>query len=191
MADIYTARDFTHLLGIPGLSDTLLTNHFALYEGYVKNTNTLIALLETKELGTPEYAELKRRFGWEWNGMRLHELYFDNLTKEAQPLAEGVLREKIEKTYGSVENWQKGFVGVGTMRGIGWVVLYHDRQSDQLFTTWVNEHDGGHLSGATPLLIMDVFEHAYVTDYGLKRAEYIDTFLKAIDWAVVEKRLTV
>ena len=96
MSDIYTAKEYTHLLGLPGFSDTLLTNHFTLYQGYVKNTNALVNLLEVKELGTLEYAELTRRFGWEWNGMRLHELYFENLDKEAGVLGDGTLKEKIE-----------------------------------------------------------------------------------------------
>lgn len=189
MSDIYTAKDFKHLLGLAGFSDTLLTNHFALYEGYVKNTNVLINLLETKESGTPEYSELRRRFGWEWNGMRLHELYFENMTKEFTALGSGPLKEKIEKRYGSFEVWEKSFISVGMMRGIGWVVLYQDVASGELFTTWINEHDGGHLAGCIPLLIMDAFEHAYITDYGIKRADYITAFMQSVNWSVVEKRL--
>ena len=77
----YEPKNFDHLLGTQGFSDTLLKNHFTLYQGYVTNTNKLIELLDTKEKGTPEYSELKRRLGWEWNGMRLHELYFENLMK--------------------------------------------------------------------------------------------------------------
>lgn len=189
MSDIYTAKDFKNLLGLPGLSDTLLTNHFTLYEGYVKNTNTLSGLLETKEIGTPEYSELQRRFGWEWNGMRLHELYFENMTKESQELASDSLKEKIETAYGNFENWKKNFVGVGAMRGIGWVILYQDRVTGRLFNAWINEHDTGHLAGATPLLVMDVFEHAYMTDYGIKKADYIETFFRSINWNVVTNRL--
>lgn len=189
MSDIYKIKDFKHLLGLPGMSDALLTNHFALYEGYVKNTNTLIDLLSTKEVGTPEYSELKRRFGWEWNGMRLHELYFGNLTKESTPLSDGSLKESIEKIFGSIENWQKNFLGIGAMRGIGWVILAQDIETGGLFNIWVNEHDGGHLAGAKPLLVMDVFEHAFMLDYGIKRADYLSAFMNAIDWQSVESRL--
>jgi Fe-Mn family superoxide dismutase len=188
MSDIYTAKNFKHLLGLPGFSDAMLTNHFALYEGYVKNTNLLISLLETKEPGTPDFSEIQRRFGWEWNGMRLHELYFENMAQDPAELQSGILKEKIEKVYGSVEHWKKGFTSIAAMRGIGWVILYQDTVSGELFTTWINEHDGGHLSGCVPLLVMDVFEHAYITDYGIKRADYIQSFLKVIDWSVVEKR---
>ena len=186
----YEPQDFGHLLGIPGLSDALLNNHFTLYQGYVTNTNKLIDLLGTKEMGTPEYSELQRRFGWEWNGMRLHELYFSNISKTASPLTDGLLKEKVIAIYGSLEKWQKSFEAVGMMRGIGWVVLTYDRQQDALLNVWINEHDLGHLAGTEPLLIMDVFEHAFMLDYGIKRADYIATFMNAIDWTVVESRFT-
>ena len=185
---MFTPKDFSHLIGLNGFSDNLLKNHFALYEGYVKNTNTLLELLDTKEIGTPEHSELQRRFGWEWNGMRLHERYFENMTQGGKAITDGGLKEKLVATYGSIENWKKNFVGVGSMRGIGWVVLAHDQERGDVFNIWVNEHDGGHLVGTVPLLVMDVFEHAFVLDYGLKRVEYIEQFFQSIDWNVVEKR---
>lgn len=187
---MYTAQTFDHLLGTPGFNDTLLKNHFTLYQGYVTNTNKLMELLDTKELGTPEYAELQRRFGWEWNGMRMHELYFGNMKNGGTAMTNGALKSALEKAYGSVENWKKNFVGVGTMRGIGWVVLALDDRNGEMFNVWINEHDAGHLVGATPILIMDVFEHAFMIDYGLKRADYIEAFFKAIDWQAVENRFS-
>jgi Fe-Mn family superoxide dismutase len=190
----YSAKNYSHLIGLAGFSDTLLTNHFTLYEGYVKNTNALSdklkALSEKDELATPEFAEFKRRFGWEWNGMRMHELYFGNMTNEPTALSDSPLKEKLIIGYGSVENWEKNFVATGAMRGIGWVVLAEDAETDKLYNVWVNEHDLGHLVGTTPLLVMDVFEHALMIDYGLKRADYIAAFMKVIDWSVVEKRFT-
>lgn len=189
---MYQPKKFEYLLGIPGLSDELLKNHFTLYEGYVAKTNALLEKLDSLESGTLEYSEMQRRFGWEWNGMRLHELYFENLTKRSiDPMvAQGFtsLREVIEKIYGSMEKWEKNFRNVGLMRGIGWAVLAYDPISKELFNVWINEHDGGHLAGATPLLVMDVFEHAYITDYSIKRAEYIEVFMKGIDWEVVGGR---
>lgn len=188
----YSAKNYSHLLGLAGFSETLLNNHFTLYEGYVKNTNSLSdklkMLSEKGELSTPEFAEFKRRFGWEWNGMRMHELYFGNMTKESASLSDGMLKEKLIAAYGSLENWEKNFVGTGSMRGIGWVVLAHDVETGKLYNVWVNEHDLGHLVGTTPLLVMDVFEHAFMIDYGLKRADYISAFMKAIDWNTVEAR---
>jgi superoxide dismutase, Fe-Mn family len=185
----YIAKDFSHVLGTSGMSDTLLTNHFTLYQGYVTNTNKLIDLLKIKEVGTPEYAELHRRFGWEWNGMRLHELYFGNIAKHSVPLSERTLKKMIDTVWGSVESWEKEFRGMAAIRGIGWVILCHDKKEGKLFNVWVNEHDCGHLAGLTPLLVMDVFEHAFMVDYGLKRADYINAFMSAVDWHSVEERL--
>lgn len=187
---MFTPKNFSHLIGLDGFSDNLLKNHFALYEGYVKNTNALLDLLNTKEIGTPEYSELKRRFGWEWNGMRLHELYFENMTKITANLPESPLKEKIISTYGSIDNWKKEFFGVGSMRGIGWVMLVQDTMSNEIFNIWVSEHDGGHLAGAAPILVMDVFEHAFFIDYGIKRADYIENFFRSIDWDTVGKRFS-
>ncbi|MCI0554180.1 MAG: Fe-Mn family superoxide dismutase [Anaerolineae bacterium] len=191
---MYTPQDFKHLLGLPGFSDALLSNHFTLYEGYVNNFNKLNDLLvkmeEAGNVGTPVDAELNRRFGWEWNGMRLHELYFGNMTKTPAVLNEtGALKKYFDKEWGSQEKWEKDFRTMGAARGIGWVILYHDTQADRLFNVWVNEHDVGHLAGCVPLLVMDVFEHAFMLDYGLKRADYIEAFFTAIDWSVAEKRL--
>lgn len=189
---MYTAKDFTSLIGTPGFSEALLKNHFTLYEGYVKNTNMLVETLRSGKHapGTPEFNELTRRFGWEWNGMRLHELYFGNMKNGGSALtAGGALEKQITEVWGSVENWKKDFVAVGGMRGIGWTVLVRDNDSKMLFNTWVNEHDVGHLAGTTPLLVMDVFEHAFMLDYGIKRADYIAAFMAAIDWSQAEKRL--
>lgn len=185
---MYTAKDFSSLLGLRGMSDALLNNHFTLYKGYVTNTNSLLELMKTKEAGTPEFAELHRRFGWEWNGMRLHELYFENIAKGGVGLSDRGLKTKIESTWGSVDAWQKEFIGLGTMRGIGWVILALDKSTGKLFNVWVNEHDVGILAGATPLLVMDVFEHAFMIDYELKRADYISVFMSSIDWHAVEER---
>lgn len=185
----YEIEKFDYLLSLPGFSDQLLKNHFTLYDGYVANTNKLLDLLGTKELESPEYAELQRRLGWEWNGMRLHELYFENLSPQPKLFPEdSELKKEIERTYGSLENWKKIFSSLGTMRGIGWVVLYYDKEFKELFNVWIGEHDSGHLAGAMPLLVMDVFEHAYMPDYQLKKADYVQAFLKAVDWEKVEER---
>ena len=190
---IYQIKDFSKLLGLKGFGDVLLNNHFTLYQGYITNTNKLVesleVLLKANKAATPEYAELKRRFGWEFNGMCLHEFYFENLTKDNFELEEkSVLAQKITEDFGSFEAWLKDFKATGLMRGIGWVILYLDPLDKKLFNTWINEHDTGHLAGAIPLLVMDVFEHAYMLDYGLKKSDYMETFLSHINWAIVEKR---
>lgn len=186
---MYEAKNFERLLGTDGFSDVLLRNHFTLYEGYVSNTNKVTEFLKTIEVGTPQWNELKRRLGWEWNGMRLHELYFGNMTKGKNALdKKGALVKKITDDFGSFEMWEKDFRATGALRGIGWAILARDNETKRLFNVWVNEHDVGHLAGASILLVMDVFEHAFMLDYGIKRADYINAFWKSIDWEVVSSR---
>ena len=188
----YTAKDYSSLIGTPGFSEALLKNHFTLYQGYVTNTNKVLdllgAMLAEGKTGAPEYAELKRRLGWEFDGMRLHEFYFENLG--AKPLdPKGTLAAKIAADFGSYENWEKDFKATGAMRGIGWTVLYQDPIGGRLINFWINEHDAAHPAGCVPLLVMDVFEHAFMLDYGLKRADYIAAFFASLNWRAVEGRL--
>lgn len=185
-------KNFESLLGNGVLSDELLKGHFGLYEGYVKNTNAEIqALSDTAKTGTYEYGELSRRFGWEWNGMRLHELYFGNLMQGGSELEkESELYKKIEESFGSYENWEKDFRAKASMRGIGWVILYLDKESGQLFNAWINEHDSGHLAGAEPILVLDVFEHAFMPA-GMKRPDYVDAFFKLICWHTASGRFNL
>jgi Fe-Mn family superoxide dismutase len=132
---------------------------------------------------------LKRRLGWEFNGMRLHEYYFENLGGKTPLNKDGKLGRKLAEDFGGYDAWEKDFKGTGTMRGIGWVVLYQDVTNGKLINFWINEHDVSHPAGCTPILIMDVFEHAFMIDYGLKRADYIESFFKNIEWSAAEARL--
>ena len=190
----YVAKDFGKLVGMDGFSETLLKNHFTLYQGYVTNTNKLSDLLggmlAEGKTAAPEYAELKRRFGWEWNGMRLHELYFGNLGGKGALDPASPLGKSVAAEFGSVGKWEADFRAAGAMRGIGWVVLYQDKEGGRLFNQWVNEHDVGNPTGATPIFVMDVFEHAFMVDYGLKRADYIAAFFKNVNWKAAEARLS-
>lgn len=189
----YTAKDYSKLIGIEGFSETILKNHFTLYQGYVTNINklldTLTAMVTEGKIGTPEYAELKRRLGFEFNGMRLHEHYFENLGGKAAPDKSGKFGKKLADDFGGYENWEKDFKGTAAMRGIGWTILYQDNITGRLINQWINEHETGHLSGGVPILVLDVWEHAFMIDYGLKRADYIEAFFKNVDWIAVENRL--
>lgn len=189
----YAAKDYNKLIGIEGMSETLLRNHFTLYQGYVTNTGKVIETLEQMlkdgKTGNPEYAELKRRLGWEFNGMRLHEYYFENLGGKTPLDHYGALGKQLSCDFGSYEVWEKDFKATGMMRGIGWVVLYEDIVNGKLYNFWINEHDVSHPAGCNPILIMDVFEHAFMLDYGLKKADYIEAFFKNIDWSAAESRL--
>lgn len=189
----YKAKDFKNLLGMEGLSDILINNHLGLYQGYVTNTNNVLErlgeMLKGEKTGPGEYAELNRRLGWEFNGMRLHELYFGNLGGNGGLDKSDKLAKKLAEDFGSLEAWEKDFRATGMMRGVGWVILYQDNASGSLINFWINEHDAGHPAGCTPILIMDVWEHAYMTDYGTKRADYIEAFFKNINWKEAGKRL--
>ncbi|MCX8117902.1 MAG: Fe-Mn family superoxide dismutase [Desulfobacterota bacterium] len=176
-----------------GFSEPLLRNHFALYQGYVTNTNRLLEILAQMlrdgRAGSPEYAEMKRRLGWEFNGMRLHEYYFENLGGKGGPDRTGKLYKRIADEFGGYDLWERDFKATGMMRGIGWAILYQDPQTGRLFNFWINEHEVGHPAAANPLLVLDVFEHAFMLDYGLRRGDYIEAFFKNIDWKAVEARL--
>ena len=189
----YSSRDYSNLVGMEGFSETLLKNHFTLYQGYVANTNILLNLLTSMlkegKAGTPEYAELKRRLGFEFNGMRLHEYYFENLGGKGAIDKSGRLSKKLAEDFGSYEDWERDFKGTGTMRGIGWTILYQDGITGKLLNQWINEHETGHLVGGIPILVLDVFEHAFMIDYGLRRADYIEAFFKNINWDKVESLL--
>ena len=150
----YAAKDYSKLIGMEGFSETLLKNHFTLYQGYVTNTNkvldTLSQMLKDGKAGSYEYAELKRRLGWEFNGMRLHEYYFENLGGKGGLNQGGKLAKKLVEDFGSYEAWEKDFKATGAMRGIGWVVLYQDPANGKLINFWINEHDVSHPAAAIP-----------------------------------------
>lgn len=191
--EIYKAKDFSNLLGMPGFSDYALNTHFTLYQGYVKNTNLLLSILDQYDkegqLKSPQYQEIKRRLMWEFDGMRLHELYFSNLGgNKTAPNANSDLYNQILKDFGSFEEWKKDFIATGGLRGIGWAILYFDPVRGRLVNAWVGEHDIGHMAGGNPIVIMDVWEHAYMLDYGIDRPAYIEAFFKNIQWPVVENR---
>lgn len=183
-------KNYQSLLGMKGFSDQALDLHIKLYEGYVKNVEMLGKKI--RELAaegkdrTLEYAGLKRMYGWEYDGMRLHEYYFDNLRGDGK--AKGSIAKAIEKEFGSFENWKRDFISTGMIRGIGWAVLYYDTKTKALVNTWIDEHDLGHLVDNRLLIAMDVFEHAYLIDYGLAREQYIEAFFHHLNWEVVERR---
>ncbi len=190
----YVAKDYNHLLGMPGFQSELLKMHFQLYQGYVTNTNLLFkSLLNFPKEGALDiysYGALKRRFGWEFDGMRLHEFYFDNLGGKASLKEDSSFYRALTLNFGSFDAWMSDFVSTAMMRGIGWVILCRDPKNDRLMNVWIAEHDLGHLAGAKPLLVLDVWEHAFITQFGLDRKSYIDAFFKNVNWDVVQARLS-
>jgi len=189
----FEPKDFSHLIGMEGFSRKLLENHFKLYQGYVENVNKLQQELKSKiaenKTDSVEFAEMKRRFGWEFDGMRMHEYYFGNLGGAGGKVDHSNMESKIRGHFDGFEQWQKDFVATGKMRGIGWSILYRDDLTGFFFNAWINEHHTGQFAGCTPILVLDVWEHAFMLDYGTKKDEYIQAFLKNIQWDVVNQRL--
>jgi Fe-Mn family superoxide dismutase len=198
MIEPYKARQFK-LSGLNGISDKTLEMHFKLYEGYVNQTNRLnedIAKLmkggKVDQEMVPEYSELKRRLGFEYNGMVLHEFYFGNLTSSGntEPKNSSSFRNAAEKSFGSYDVWKADFIGVGKMRGVGWAICYQDPATQRVSNHWISLHETGNVTGFTPLLVMDVWEHAYLLDYKPSdRGKYIEAFFSNINWQAVEQRL--
>lgn len=192
---VYTPKKWD-LAGLQGISDETLQIHFGLYEGYVKNTNLLNERLsELRAAGKnagldPAFAELVRRLGWEYNGMRLHELYFDNMTKSGKDLKGGRLYDALGEAFGGFEAWKKDFMAVGGMRGIGWVLALQDPTNGQITNHWITEHEIGNVAGLNPIVVMDVWEHAWFRDYKpADKAKYIEAFFANINWDACQSRL--
>jgi superoxide dismutase, Fe-Mn family len=196
-AKTYKAQKF-EVKGLKGISDAQITEHLKLYEGYVENVNKLNdELMQLLGRGhasgkNPEYAELTRRLGFEYNGMILHEFYFSNLRGQAEPRpkSDSALGQAVAASFGSIDNWQTDFQAIGEMRGVGWVILFEDPATDRLSNHWITLHQDGVPAGFKPLLVMDVWEHAFMRDYkATERAKYIEAFFSNIDWKMVERRL--
>jgi len=194
----YKAREF-NLSGLQGISDETLEMHFKLYQGYVKETNKLSEkILEFIKDGNvdqeemPGYSELTRRLGFEFNGMVLHEYYFENLQKgggAGDPSNTSPFRKAAEASFGSYEIWKADFVGIGKMRGVGWAICYQNPNNGFLSNHWITLHETGNVAGFIPVLVMDVWEHAYILDYKpADRPKYIEAFFSNIDWSAVEQR---
>jgi superoxide dismutase, Fe-Mn family len=189
----FKAKDYSNLYGMKGFDDELISIHLKLYEGYVKFCNLILNDIRNIDMhdqeGIYDYGLLKRRLGWEYDGMRLHELYFENLAGNGQLNEKGALYKQIEKNFGTYEHWKRDFIATAMMRGPGWVILYKEPQDGRLVNVWIDEHANGHIPGADPLLVLDVWEHAYMTQYKLDKKKYIDAFFININWDAVEKRL--
>ena len=195
---MYKAKQF-NLSGLKGISDQTLEMHFKLYEGYVKETNNLQEKIsqilkdgKVDQEEMPAYSELKRRLGFEYNGMVLHEYYFGNLKKGSSGEADSnsSFMRAAAVSFGSHDIWQADFTGIGKMRGVGWAICYQDPSTDQLSNHWISLHEIGNVAGYNPVLVMDVWEHAFILDYKpAQRAKYVEAFFENIDWTTVDARL--
>jgi Fe-Mn family superoxide dismutase len=189
-----------NIQALKGISAKNIEEHLKLYAGYVKNSNLIIEkigeLSKDSNPSTPLGAgnayvmgELQRRFGFEFNGMRNHEYYFKSLEGGAKNLpANSELKKAIEKQAPSFEVWLGGFKALAMTRGIGWAILYYDKQTEQLMHTWVDEQHLGQLNGLNWILGIDMWEHAFVYDYPTsEKKKYVEAFFENLNWEVVEE----
>ena len=197
-SESYQPKQF-NLSGLQGISDQTLEMHFKLYEGYVKETNRLTEKIsdflkdgQVDQEEMPAYSELTRRLGFEYNGMVLHEYYFGNMTEggSGDTGKQSNFYKAAESAFGSYDIWKADFVSIGKMRGVGWAICFQDPKRGRLSNHWVTLHEIGNVAGYQPVLVMDVWEHAFLLDYKpAERPKYIEAFLANVDWKVVEARL--
>jgi len=193
----YIPKTFPQLKGLKGISDALLESHLKLYEGYVnranKLTETLFGMAKEKQAAgsNPAYAEMSRRLGFEYNGMILHEYYFNNLKSGAGDAGPGgKLKAAIEGSFSSFDIWLADFKAIATMPGVGWAITYQNPENGWLSNHWITLHEEGNPAGFKPVLVMDAWEHAFVPDYKpTERAKYVEAYFSNIDWAAAESRL--
>lgn len=192
----YTVKIF-NLPVLEGISEKQIKVHLGLYEGYVKNVNLILETLKgyaaygdkATEGDKLAIAELRRRFGFEFDGMRMHEYYFSQFEGEKSGNPESALAKAAAEKYGSGEKFLAHIREVAGTRGIGWVVVYKDTTANTIHTTFVADHEVGQLAGLPILLALDMWEHAYMVDYvPAEKKNYIDAFFANLDWSVVEKR---
>jgi Fe-Mn family superoxide dismutase len=194
----YQPKEF-NLSGLSGISDRTLEMHFKLYEGYVKETNKLTEKIseiladgKVDQEEMPAYSELTRRLGFEYNGMVLHEYYFGNMKRlgSGDPDKGSSFVKAAEASFGSYDVWKADFVGIGKMRGVGWAICYENPANGRLSNHWITLHEVGNVAGFNPVLVMDVWEHAFLLDYKpAERPKYIEAFFSNIDWDACEQRL--
>lgn len=180
---------------LKGISHKQLEAHLKLYGGYVKFTNhlreTLADLRKDTEKNSYAISEVLRRFSFEFNGMRMHEYYFEQLENSSTPLITGdSLAKVLTEKYGSLADFENHFKTIGMMRGVGWTVLAWDPKGKTPHAYWVGDHELGQLAGLPILLALDMWEHAYMVDYApADKKKYIEAFWDNLNWSVVEERL--
>ncbi len=161
----------------------------------MKNANrlleTLAGLQEEGRMASPEFSEIQRRLPFELNGIKLHEQYFENMSRAAGNGLdkESLFYRKVTADFGSYKKWENNFRAVAATRGIGWTLAVYDSQTDRIINTWVDEHHLEHVAGTSPVLVMDLWEHAMLLDYGSDREKYMNAFFEIVDWGCIACRL--
>ncbi len=182
---------------LKGISHEQVSEHFeVLYKGYVKKVNEIRERLSGKFPGLPnptydEFREFKLEESFALNAVKLHEAYFLGLggaTNQTVHGGDGAVpdeaRKIIAKDFCSFENWQERFYGLG-LAARGWAVLYYDLDEKRLYNGLGDFHSHGGVWNAKPILVLDVYEHAYFMDFGAKRKNYLDAYFNNLDWQYI------
>ena len=188
----YTPVDYSYLLGkVKGINDDLMKIHFKLYEGLVGATNASLEKIENTYSGGVKdlvsYNAIQKEFSFFFNGMRLHEMYFGVMCGENMDKMDESLKKAINASFGSFALWKKNFMDTGNIPGVGFVALCRDKKNGNLMNLWINEFNIGELICVDLLLVMDMWEHAYLCEFGLDVNKYHEIFLKNVNWSVVSK----
>lgn len=177
---------------LKGISDKTIEEHLKLYTGYVKHANLILEQIQELKKDTEKnsYAlgEINRRLGFEYNGMRNHEVYFASLSEGTSLLRESALKNKIEEEWGSLDAWLTEFKAIAMTRGVGWAMLYYDEKDDRLLNAWIDEQHLGQLQGCTLILALDMWEHSFVADYQPSgKKQYVEDYFTNINWTNIER----
>ncbi len=185
-----------NLGGLKGISGKTIEEHLKLYAGYVKNTNLVLQkideLAQDSEKNAYALGEVQRRFGFEYDGMRNHEVYFESLSNGPTSLSdESPLKKAVTEEWGSFENWLARFKAIALTRGVGWAILYYDPKGMCLLNAFVEDHQLGQLVGCVPVLALDMWEHAFVADYQPSgKKQYVEDFFANLNWSKIETNFT-
>lgn len=188
----FVAKTFD-IPALKGISAKSIEEHLKLYQGYVKHANLIQEkigeLKKDAEKNAYALGEINRRFGFEYNGMRNHEVYFASLEGGAKVFSEsGALSKAIGETWGSFDAWLAEFKAIALTRGIGWAMLYYDRKDGKLLNAWIDEQHLGQLQDCALILGLDMWEHSFVFDYQPSgKKNYIEDFFANLNWSMIEK----
>ncbi len=190
---LYRTKSFDLIGTLRGLSTQQIKEHETLYQGYVKKRNEITQALKTVDRSNPSrtyspFRALKVAETYAVNGQILHELYFENLGKQNSSVGKQML-ELIQAHFGSLQAFKQDFMDCAQVAR-GWVITAYSFDDGRLHNFVLEEHNQHVPVLIIPLLILDVYEHAYMIDFGIKRTPYLNVFWQNIDWDVVEKRIT-
>lgn len=185
---MYEAKTFS-IPELDGISTQTIESHLGLYAGYVKHVNKIRAELKNVNDDYAQ-AEMQRRLGFEFGGMKNHEYYFAQFEGGYTDCPAGAFKDMVEAQYGSLDAFVERLKTLAKTRGVGWVMCYIDRASEQLVLAWIDEQHLGQLADVDIVLALDMWEHSYMMDHTpAHKGDYVDAFFTNLNWEVVAARV--